>query len=255
MKKIIALILLVLVTTVAASATALLGRGSVPLIYMAEEYPPWNFSKNGRVTGLSPELLRLMWKKMGCAEQPIEILPWARGYKYVQENKNHVLMTMVRTEQREQQFKWVGPISTTVFFLIGLAESDIELTSIEDAKRYRIGTIREDAAEQILKSMGLGKKSITSLTRIEQALKMLRAKRIDLLAYDRRSFVNLIRKEGLQESQFEYALRLKEERDYYAFHKATPDVVIKEFQRALDGLKAEHVALLERYFNPAASSE
>ena len=46
------------------------------LEYLSEISPPYNFSdERGQPTGLSVELLQLIWQARGMAPQPIRILP------------------------------------------------------------------------------------------------------------------------------------------------------------------------------------
>ena len=46
---------------------------------MTEEYPPFNFMEEGKLTGLSTEVVQQLAKKIGHPEK-IEMLPWARAY-------------------------------------------------------------------------------------------------------------------------------------------------------------------------------
>ena len=66
--------------------------------------------ENGELKGYCVDILKAVWKNMGGSEQPILVLPWARGYAMVQKEPNHMLFAMARTPERENQFKWVGPI-------------------------------------------------------------------------------------------------------------------------------------------------
>ena len=94
------------------------------LTYMTEEYPPYQYKEAGTLKGLSVDLLKLMWAKMGVPEQAIAVYPWARGYNLIQNHPNSVLFSMIRTPEREQMFKWVGPIFTARTVLIGLTQDD-----------------------------------------------------------------------------------------------------------------------------------
>ena len=65
---------------------------------------------------------------------------------------------------------------------------------------------------------------------------MLQLNRIDLIAFDERSFLRLLRIENHNPTEFESVFLLTEEKDYYAFHKDTPDSLIHRFQEALNSL-------------------
>jgi len=50
---------------------------------MTEEYPPFNYSDGGKLSGLAVEVMQAMVKKLGHPED-IEMLPWARAYGLIQ---------------------------------------------------------------------------------------------------------------------------------------------------------------------------
>ena len=114
------------------------------LIYMAEDYPPANYLEDGKITGVSVEILKLIWEKMECPEKPIMIVPWGRGYRLVKTEPNHVLFSMSRTKE------WVGPIFTARHVLVGLEDKNYQLDKLDDAKPFRIGTIKQDIGECVL---------------------------------------------------------------------------------------------------------
>ncbi|MCP4552392.1 MAG: amino acid ABC transporter substrate-binding protein [Bacteroidetes bacterium] len=217
------------------------------LNYMAEDYAPANYLENGKLKGISVELLKLMWEKMGYPEQIIRVYPWARGYSYVKKEKNHVLFTMSRTKEREKLFKWVGPIFATRQILIALSVKKIKLHTIEDAKKYHIGIIIEDIAGMILKKSGFDNNKLQSVSRLKQNIQKLELNRIDLIAYSEHGFSNYLKLNNLDPEKFESVYILKETGLYYAFHKDTPDSLVQKFQKALNSLHDEHMRILKRY--------
>ena len=53
-----------------------------------EDFPPYNYMKNGELVGIGPDIIRALAKEAG--EDPkITVLPWVRAYKYAQEKKEH----------------------------------------------------------------------------------------------------------------------------------------------------------------------
>ena len=246
MSKMLSAVTLGLILGIASMAIAV---DAEDLIYMTEEYRPYNYTENGQATGISVDLLRLMWKKMGAVEQPVISYPWARGYRLVQVKPNHVLFAMSRTEQRDKLFKWVGPLYVARHVLIGLSERKIQVNSLEDAKKYRIGTIKEDIAEQLLTTAGFEKTNLQGVSNMETNMEKLKKGRIDLIAYGERGFHDLVKSGGYDPEQYETVHVIEENGSYYAFHKDTPDLLIQKFQDALDSLKVEHERILTRYLD------
>lgn len=227
--------------------THILAQEADQLVYMTEEYRPYNYTENGELKGISVDLLRLMWAKMRVPEQAIRVLPWARGYQYVQTRKNHVLFAMSRTKEREAQFKWVGPLYKVTFVLIAGKAADITIQSIEDAGAYRIGTIREDVSEQILVAAGVDIDRLERGSDMAHNLSKLQTGRLDLLSYSQKGFDDLIEIKGLDPVDFKTVFIVKENESYYAFHRDTSDTLIQKFQGALGRLAKEHQAILEKY--------
>ncbi len=219
------------------------------LIYMTEDYRPNNYWENGELKGISIELLKLMWAKMGYPEQSIQLLPWARGYYYLIREKNHVLFATSRTEERENLFKWVGPLYSVKIILIALSESSININSIEDAKKYMIGTIRDDVSEQLLVACGFEKEKLQRVNTIEQNLMKLKFGRIDLISFSEKGLNDYLKAGQFNSNEFRTVFAFNGNKSYYAFNKSVPDALIRRFQKALDSLSREHQAILDKYHN------
>ena len=153
------------------------------LALLTEQYPPFNFKKDGQLQGISIDLLELMLKKAGSqlTRKDIQLLPWARAYKKTMENKNTVLFVTTRTKERENLFKWVGPITDTSIMLIAKKGDDIHINSLEEIKKYKIGVISEDVGEQLLVKDGI-KDNLERVSKTILNIKKLNAGRIDALA-------------------------------------------------------------------------
>lgn len=221
--------------------------GPAELEYMAEDYPPANYVENGELKGASVELLHAIWEQMGVKPQPIRVYPWARGYERVKTRKNHVLFTMSRTPKREKLFQWVGPIFTARHVLVGLAESEIKIDSMADAKKYRIGTIRDDIGETLLLDAGIERENLQSVSKLELNMKKLVKKRVDLICQSQAAVREIIALKAYQPERFKTYFVINEMGNYYAFHRDTPPALIRRFQTALDQIRPQHERILKKY--------
>ena len=221
------------------------GQSPGELIYMAEDYPPANYLKDGEITGASVEILKLIWEKMGHPEQPIIIIPWARGYRQVQTEPNHVLFSMSRTKEREQLFKWVGPIFTARQVLVGLADKNYQLDKLDDAKPFRIGTIKQDIGECVLFRNGFD--NLESVSGLDHNIKKLLAGRVDLICQSESAINSYIEMEDLDPRQLQTVLVVNELGTYYAFNKQVPDSLVMQFQTALEVLEERRLDILQQY--------
>lgn len=217
------------------------------LLYMAEEYPPANFTKDGQVTGLSVEVLKAVWKKMGIPEQPIYIVPWARGYSDVQTKPGTVLFTMSRQEARETLFAWVGPIFASRHNLVSLKSRGLKLNSLADARKYITAVIRDDISEVSLKAQGFTDKELVVVARQPQAIELLISGRADFVFISQDGLLEWAEANGKDIGLFQESFLVNEIKQYYAFHKSTPPDLIARFQKALEGIRDEHIAILKKY--------
>lgn len=128
---------------------------SQPLRVVSENLPPLQMlKKDGTTTGAMVEVVNLLLKKVNV-DANIEIYPWARSYQIAQEPNNTLIFCMLRDESRENKFQWIGKLLAINSYLVSLkTNKEFSINSIDDAKKYSIGSIREDLAEHYLRKNG-----------------------------------------------------------------------------------------------------
>jgi len=222
------------------------------LTYLTENFAPFNYVENDELKGFSVELLKMIWKELDIKPKEIQVYPWARAYSLLESQNNIVLFATAKTKQRAASFKWVGPITTnTRTAFIALKEKRIRIGSLDVAKSYKVGIIRNDAAEQVLLSSGFPKEKIESVSRFEQNIKKIYIGRIDLIAHDEYSFYHTMNARDSGKDDFETVYRFEGTIPCYAFSKNVSDSLVQKFQHALDKIKqgdAYH-ELVDKYFH------
>jgi len=221
--------------------------GPQDLTYLCEDIPPSNYMDKGVLKGVSVEILRAIWEQMGCKPQPIEVVPWARGYEQALNGKTTVLFSMSRTKDRDKLFKWAGPIFTVKTVLFGTKKSKIHLKSLSDAKKYRIGTIKDDVAESILVKNGFSAGNIESVPGLRRNFEKLKLGRIDLIANSLDTCNEYIKENLLNPGDYTQVFIMEENTNYFAFSMDVPDTLVKRFQSALEKTAAERSAILKKY--------
>ena len=229
--------------------------GSVDeLVIITETYPPFNYEQKGNLQGISVEIMGLILKKAGSklTIKNIQLLPWSRGYKNVQNVKNTCLFSTTRTPERENLFKWVGPIISNKNVLIALKAKNIKIQSINDCKKYKIGVVSDDIGEQLLLKEGFKKEALDRIggtTAITQSIQKLIRGRIDLFSYSEAVVQWEIKNLKKNPGDFETVYTLSEGQLYYALNKETSDAVISQMQKALDELKRgdEIKGIIQKY--------
>ena len=218
--------------------------------FMTEEYPPFNMKGNdGVATGIAVDVLVGMFEKLGVSKsaKDIEVLPWARAYKDVQEKPGTALFSMTHNEERDPLFAWVGPVAPTRISAFALKSKGLKIASEEDFRELSAAVIRDDIGDSLAQNVGIA--TIDRAASNEQNIKKLNAGRVDIWIYEESVAQWQIKDFGFNPGDYEVVFVLSSGELDYAFHKDTDPAVIKQFQKALDEMKAEgaYQAILDKY--------
>jgi polar amino acid transport system substrate-binding protein len=210
------------------------------LTYITEQYPPYSYQADGRLQGISVDLLESVWQRMGVNinRSVILLLPWTEGYERTLKDNNTVLFLTARSPERKQLFKWAGPIVSGRFVLLAKVDKNISITSPEDLNKYKIGAIKNDIAMQLLLDKGAKKQDIVLETTSEPIVEMLKNGSIDAWAYNDITGIWQIKESGENASDYEVAYVLGLADAYLAFNKESPDSLMQSFQQAIDYVKS-----------------
>ena len=217
------------------------------ITYYTEVYAPSSYYHNEQLIGLSVDLIKLIWRDLNIPEQPILVVPWARGYKEVSEKPNTALFAMSKTKQRASKFKWVGPLFTAEYFIIAQPKSTLPVTDIKQLFSNSIAVIRNDVTEYLVREQKFPNHNIVSAKNISDALNLFNAHRVDMLAISRSGLNSAINQRLIRANGYQRVYLLKSIEDYIAFSKDTPDETITAFQASLDKLHETHQSLKVEY--------
>jgi ABC-type amino acid transport substrate-binding protein len=209
------------------------------LTYITEQYPPYNYQENGRLQGISVDLLERIWERIGVDlnRSVIKVLPWTDGYQTTLKENNTVLFTTFRIPEREQLFKWVGPIASGRDVLLAKSNKNITITTLEDLKKYKIAGIENDIAVERLLNDGVKKENLVLEKTSASIIAMLKNGTIDAWAYNDLAGLWLIKQSGANASDYKVAYVLAQGDGYFTFNKKTSDSIVQSFQQALDSIK------------------
>lgn len=221
--------------------------------FMTEDYPPFNYGQADDLKGISIELWDLILKKLNSKKtiKEVEVLPWARSYNNLQSEDNTLLFVMTRTTERENLFKWVGPVAPTKIVIVAPKSKNIKISSFADLFKYKIGVVRDDVAELLLLSNNVPKSNIYPAVKLVDNIKKLLAGRVDAISYEESVLKWTLKQEGEKVSDYETIFPLKEGEVFFAFNKNTPDDLIDKVQEAFDQVKqsVEYKKIMDKYFN------
>ena len=207
------------------------------LTILTENLPPLNYIDDGKLMGPSVEIVQEIQKRIGSAEQ-IQVYPWARAYKIALDEENIILFGMTQTKQRQEMFKWVGPLAVKRDILIAQKEANIKISTLDDAKKVmRIGTLRDDTREQLLKREGF--ENLESVSNEQRNAQKLAMGRIDLWAYKKPGFITVCRLAGVDPDDLEEVYHLRQIEVSIAFSKKTSDTIVARWNKAFQAMVAD----------------
>jgi polar amino acid transport system substrate-binding protein len=209
-----------------------------PLTIYTEINPPSQFlGPDGMLTGFAVELVQEIQKRIGNTD-PIQLVPWARGYNESLNKPNVVLFSTTRTEERDPLFQWVGPIREVRGHFCVRADSKIKVSSLEEAKALRlIGVYREDFREQYLTAHGF-----TNLDRSPNdtiIAKKLMDGRVDALVCNSDEVGRIMTGAGYKPEDVRPVFPFDKLQLYVAFSKTIPVEVVRRWADALHAMKMD----------------
>lgn len=208
---------------------------------LTENFPPYNMAVDGKnfardenIHGIATDIIREMFKRAGVDYSLTLRFPWERIYKMALENPGYGVFVTARLPEREELFKWVGPIGPDDWVLLARGDSSIEVSSLDDARQYRIGAYKGDAIGEHLLAHGLE----PSLALRDQAnVEKLQNGSIDLWATGDPAGRFLAKQEGI--TGFKRVLRFDSAELYLALNKQTSDETLSKLQDALEQMRAD----------------
>lgn len=248
------LLMLGVLVLMAVGALSPNAAAEAPLRIVTEELPPYNMTQDGRVTGMSTEVVQAVLKEIGV-EAPIHVMPWARAYELALNEGNVLIYSIARTPAREPLFHWVGAIAPTRWFLYSLAERPVKLSSLDDARHYQIATVNQDVGEQYLIAKGfrIGEQ-LQSSTKYEHNYRKLKVDHVEMWISNELNAQYLARQNG--EDPAKVLIRSlpipdlsSEEGLSMAFSRKTPAETVEKFRAGLEAIQRNGVydAILRKW--------
>jgi len=202
-----------------------------------EDSPPANYLANGRLNGLSVEIIRQILRRLNLPDN-IQVVPWARGYTLALTQPNVALFSTTRLPQREKLFKWVGPLYSQTWGFYARKDSAVKIDSLAQAKTVaRIGTYYKDAKEQYLLANGF--RNLVSTNKNLSNVRHIMDGSIDLWVSSDFNMPYLAKQAGINPERLRLVLPFKRVQNYIAFSIQSPDALVNRWQQTLDELKQD----------------
>lgn len=203
-----------------------------------EEWPPYNYTEGSEIKGISTEIFLASCEavKINCQ---LHMVPWARAYKTVLDTPNTLIYSIARTQRREKQFVWIGPILPRTSWIYGKAEMAASIHSLKDLAGARIGVTREDASLDELLTAGVPRSSITVLNSNTDTMKMLKLGKINVVLNTEMGMAFNLQNTEIPSDEISKLMKMSDGGLYFALNLQSDPVLIDKLQSSIDKLKRE----------------
>jgi len=153
------------------------------LVFVAEDLPPFHFfDANKKPTGALVEVIEALMIRANLSGS-IQLMPFARSYVLAINKPNTFMFSLMKSADRKDQFKWIGQIYKSKAFLIGLrSDLNTNISNLDEAKSFMVGTIRGYHSEEYLKDAGFtAQKNLILSVNYKHMWGMLFKQRIDFV--------------------------------------------------------------------------
>lgn len=250
LRALFAALLTLLVTPPAFSENIIFLTHDVSKYTYMDEHGERRGQPNAGLRSYLVELVRELMVRTGHSPRTFREVPFPRGLDTVQHEPGHAMFNVARTPERMGTVKWVWPTYVSATYFYRRRDSDIDIRSLEDAKRVRrIGVGNGTGNHTELAAIGF-----TNLMPVRtqgHALKLLADGRVDLVPVGENVVNVLALRMDIALDRIERTeLKFTEVVGAIAFSNSVPDAVIADWQRALDELRgsARHEHLIETYY-------
>lgn len=171
--------------------------------------------------GALVELTTIVFARMGMGVH-IDYLPWTRVMKKGHAGKYDMILGAYYTKERARDFVYSHPIGKVELVFVKRAGEDIQFTSLEALRPYRIGYIRGAASNPEFEQAAKDFLHVEYVSYYEYNIRKLLAGRIDLLV-DKKFMVEKTLREKYPEAvnKVEY---LTPPLQSFAFHNMFPKI-------------------------------
>jgi len=214
------------------------------IVVLTEHLPPYQIVQQGKVAGFATELVEQTFTEAGVAYQ-ISFQSWSRAYQLALRDSNTCIYSMSRSPEREALFQWVGELSynTTALYTM-VSRTDVQVSSLEDARRYVVAVTRDDVTHHYLLKHGFEEgKNLYVLDGVANLLPVFSGRRndIDLVIVNDTILRYRAQEAGLPANQFRRLLVLPDlPLDFHlACSLKTPEATVQKLRASLAALKAD----------------
>ncbi|MDE2428069.1 MAG: ABC transporter substrate-binding protein [Burkholderiales bacterium] len=202
-----------------------------------EDWPPITFGQGTKADGMAVEIVHAIQERIGSTT-PVQVVPWARGYKALLEEPNVLLFTVGRSEEREKLMVLLGPVAISTTALYTRKGNAAHLRSLGDAiQKLKVGAYRSSIFADTARKKGFA--DIEQAPTPQVIATMLLAKRFDLWVEGSFVVPSVLKDIGHSADDVEKVKILDSLELYLAFSSQTPSATIDQWEQAMRAIKKD----------------
>jgi len=120
---------------------------------VTEHLAPFQIVNADEIGGLSTEIVETVLKASGY-QYFIEAHPWSMSFNRAKHEENTCIYSLAYIPVRTSMFRWVGHIVKSSISLYSLANNPLEISQLDDAKKYNVAVVRDDVTHHYLLNKG-----------------------------------------------------------------------------------------------------
>ncbi|EGM78951.1 periplasmic component of amino acid ABC-type transporter/signal transduction system [Rheinheimera sp. A13L] len=184
--------------------------------------PPASYlDSHGQLTGFSVEVVQAIQRSLNDKTK-IEVMPEARAIHIARTQPNVLLFSFSKTEQREQEFYWIGQLVVKSWSAYALSSNSVQIKTLDQLRKVKaIGVVRGDIREEWLLEQDFN--NLHPSVNHQQNIQRLRSGRLDLIAYESQGIQHLLWEEGLNADDIKAVYTLRTSEVYLLMSKSGTD--------------------------------
>jgi len=117
------------------------GVAETTLLFIAEEYHPYEYEENGEYKGTDVDIIKAVCQRLGITPK-FEFKPWVRAMAEIKVGKADAIFSLFHTPERKSFLYYPSePLSQEQNIFVVHKKSDKQASRIEDMKGWRIGMV------------------------------------------------------------------------------------------------------------------
>lgn len=216
-------------------------KGGARFTVYPGQLPPLNYMNDqGQWQGAAVKTLRRIMRRSSVPLSGVDFqsVPWARAVFLGRTEPGSVVISIARTPERDEQFRWVGPVVIMRLGLIAKKERHLAIDGPEDMRGLRTAVIRESAPLTILREWAqVEQDELLVANNNLQQFRLLHRGRVDMVTHTDLSTPIFLNQLDLDPEEYEMVHVLRELPLYFAFHPDTDESLLGRLQKELEQMK------------------